>query len=56
MAGADPAWGDPRQLAYSVLYLASDEAALVTGVELLVDSGRTIAPPPPGAWPPAASL
>jgi 3(or 17)beta-hydroxysteroid dehydrogenase len=56
MEGADPAWGDPRQLAYSVLYLASGESALVTGVELLVDSGRTVAPPPPGAWPPAQAL
>jgi 3(or 17)beta-hydroxysteroid dehydrogenase len=56
LADADPAWGDPRQLAYAVLYLASDESALVTGTELLVDNGRTAAPPAPGAWPPAAYL
>jgi 3(or 17)beta-hydroxysteroid dehydrogenase len=56
LTDADPSWGDPRQLAYAVIYLASDEAALVTGAELLVDSGRTAAPPPPGAWPPPQSL
>jgi 3(or 17)beta-hydroxysteroid dehydrogenase len=48
---ADPSWGDPRQLAYAVLYLASDEARQVTGTELLVDNGRTATPPPPGGWP-----
>jgi len=56
MTDADPAWGDPRQFAYSVLYLASDESLLVTGAELLVDNGRTAAPPLPGAWPPPQAL
>lgn len=43
----NPGAGDPRQVAYAVLYLASDEALLVNGAELLVDSARTITPPPP---------
>lgn len=42
-----PHAGDPRQVAYAVLYLASDEALLVNGAELLVDSARTVTPPPP---------
>jgi 3(or 17)beta-hydroxysteroid dehydrogenase len=44
-----PDAGDPMQVAYAVLYLASDESALVTGTELLVDNGRTVTPPAPGA-------
>jgi 3(or 17)beta-hydroxysteroid dehydrogenase len=47
LAGAPPNAGDPMQVAYSVLYLASDESRLVTGAELLVDAGRTVTPPPP---------
>jgi 3(or 17)beta-hydroxysteroid dehydrogenase len=31
--------GQPRDIAYAVLYLASDEASYVTGTELLVDGG-----------------
>lgn len=42
-----PHASDPRQVAYAVLYLASDEALLVNGAELLVDSARTVTPPPP---------
>ncbi|MGE0741158.1 MAG: SDR family oxidoreductase [Hyphomonadaceae bacterium] len=45
--GAPPGAGDPTQLAYAVLYLASDEAQLVTGAELIVDNGRTVTPPAP---------
>ena len=31
--------GEPDDIAYAVLYLASDEAKLVTGIELKVDGG-----------------
>jgi NAD(P)-dependent dehydrogenase (short-subunit alcohol dehydrogenase family) len=33
--------GEPLDVAYAVLYLASDEAKFVTGAELLVDGGYT---------------
>ena len=51
---ADPAWADavikryplgrcghPEEMAAAILYLASDEAAFVTGVALPVDGGYT---------------
>jgi len=31
--------GEPDDIAYAVLYLASDEAKFVTGAELKVDGG-----------------
>jgi NAD(P)-dependent dehydrogenase (short-subunit alcohol dehydrogenase family) len=37
--------GDPAQVAYGVVYLASDESSLMTGAELVIDAGRTITPP-----------
>ncbi len=49
LPGQSPDAGDPMQVAYAVLYLASDESALVTGAELLVDNGRTVTPPAAGA-------
>jgi len=33
--------GTPEEIAYGVLYLASDEASFVTGSELIIDGGRT---------------
>lgn len=42
-----PNAGNPMQIAYAALYLASDEAQLVNGAELLVDAARTITPPMP---------
>ena len=33
--------GRPEDIAYAVLYLASDEAAFVTGSTLVVDGGAT---------------
>ena len=34
-------YGEPVEVAYGVLYLASDEAAFVTGSELVIDGGWT---------------
>jgi NAD(P)-dependent dehydrogenase (short-subunit alcohol dehydrogenase family) len=33
--------GRPEDIAYGVLYLASDEASFVTGSELVIDGGTT---------------
>jgi 3(or 17)beta-hydroxysteroid dehydrogenase len=33
--------GQPEDIAYGVLYLASDESSFVTGAELIVDGGLT---------------
>ena len=33
--------GTPEEIAYGVLYLASDESSFVTGSELIIDGGRT---------------
>ena len=34
-------FGWPEEIAYGVLYLASDESSFVTGSELVIDGGRT---------------
>lgn len=34
-----PHIGEPKDIAYSVLYLASDESNFVTGQELVIDGG-----------------
>ena len=34
--------GEPNDIAYMVLYLASDESKHVTGAELVVDNGDTV--------------
>jgi NAD(P)-dependent dehydrogenase (short-subunit alcohol dehydrogenase family) len=33
--------GTAQDVAYGVLYLASDESSFVTGSELVIDGGRT---------------
>ncbi|MCP6769733.1 SDR family oxidoreductase, partial [Klebsiella pneumoniae] len=34
--------GEPEDIAYAALYLASDEARFVTGTSLTVDGGATV--------------
>jgi NAD(P)-dependent dehydrogenase (short-subunit alcohol dehydrogenase family) len=36
---AGPRIGKPIEVAYGVLFLASDEASFVTGAELVIDGG-----------------
>ena len=33
--------GRPEDIAYGVIYLASDESSYVTGTELVIDGGTT---------------
>jgi NAD(P)-dependent dehydrogenase (short-subunit alcohol dehydrogenase family) len=49
-ANADPTWGgahmlkriaDPREIAYAILFLASDEASFITASNMMVDGGYT---------------
>lgn len=35
-------WADPREVAYPILWLASDEASYVTGSALMADGGRLV--------------
>jgi NAD(P)-dependent dehydrogenase (short-subunit alcohol dehydrogenase family) len=35
------ALGKPEEVAYAVLYLASDESKYITGAELVIDGGFT---------------
>jgi meso-butanediol dehydrogenase/(S,S)-butanediol dehydrogenase/diacetyl reductase len=47
-------WAEPDEIAWPILWLASDEASFVTGVTLMVDGGLSImsaAGPPQGARP-----
>ena len=34
-------WSEPEEVAYGVLYLASDESSFVTGSDLVIDGGTT---------------
>jgi dihydroanticapsin dehydrogenase len=36
-----PRFGQPREVAYAILFLASDEASFITGENLMVDGGYT---------------
>lgn len=35
-------WAEPREIAYPILWLASDEASFITGTTLMVDGGTSI--------------
>jgi 2-hydroxycyclohexanecarboxyl-CoA dehydrogenase len=35
-------WAEPREVAFPILFLASDESSFVTGATLMVDAGRSI--------------
>jgi 2-hydroxycyclohexanecarboxyl-CoA dehydrogenase len=35
-------WAEPREVAYPILFLSSDESSYVTGATLMVDAGRSI--------------
>jgi 2-hydroxycyclohexanecarboxyl-CoA dehydrogenase len=35
-------WAEPREIAYPILWLASDEASYVTGAALMADGGRLV--------------
>ncbi|HZT52371.1 MAG TPA: SDR family oxidoreductase, partial [Stellaceae bacterium] len=35
-------WAEPPEMAYPILWLASDEASFVTGATVMVDGGRSI--------------
>jgi NAD(P)-dependent dehydrogenase (short-subunit alcohol dehydrogenase family) len=38
--------GQPEEIAYGILFLASDEASFITATELIIDGGMIGAPPP----------
>jgi NAD(P)-dependent dehydrogenase (short-subunit alcohol dehydrogenase family) len=38
--------GTPEEIAYGILFLASDEASFITATELVIDGGMIGAPPP----------
>ncbi|MFP3914452.1 MAG: SDR family NAD(P)-dependent oxidoreductase, partial [Actinomycetota bacterium] len=40
-------FGEPEDIANAMLFLASDEAAWITGVDLMVDGGQTLGTPLP---------
>ena len=35
-------WAEPREIAFPILFLASDESSYITGATLMVDAGRSI--------------
>ena len=35
-------WAEPREVAYSILFLACDESSYITGATLMVDAGKSI--------------
>jgi meso-butanediol dehydrogenase/(S,S)-butanediol dehydrogenase/diacetyl reductase len=35
-------WGQPKEIAYPVLWLASDESSYITGTTIMVDGGLHI--------------
>lgn len=43
--------GEPEDVAYAMLFLASDEARYITGQTLVVDGGQTLPEPVPALEP-----
>ncbi|MFS8087304.1 MAG: SDR family oxidoreductase, partial [Acidobacteriota bacterium] len=35
-------WADPREIAYPILWLASEEASYITATTLMADGGRPV--------------
>ena len=35
-------WAEPREVAFPILFLASDESSYITGATLMVDAGKSI--------------
>ncbi|HYR40654.1 MAG TPA: SDR family oxidoreductase [Methylomirabilota bacterium] len=35
-------WAEPREIAFPILFLASDESSFITGATLMVDAGKSI--------------
>jgi len=35
-------WGEPSDIAYAVVFLASDESKFMTGAELVIDGGQAL--------------
>jgi 2-hydroxycyclohexanecarboxyl-CoA dehydrogenase len=35
-------WAEPREIAFPILFLASDESSYITGATLMVDAGKSI--------------
>lgn len=37
-------WGLPEEIAEACVFLASEKASLITGIEMIVDGGKYVSP------------